>query len=443
MMQSALFYIDPGTGSMLFGILVGIFATLMFFLQNLLIKIKFKITGGKGVSADSKNIPYVIFSDDKRYWNQFKSICDEFEKRKIHLTYYTSSEDDPALDEKYEYVNCEFIGEGNKGFAKLNVLKANVLLSTTPGLEVYQWKRSKGVKWYVHMYHCLGECTTYRMFGLDFYDAVLMTGAFQEKTIRKLEELRGIPNKELELVGLPYVDEMAKKIAKKEATTGDSVQKTTEKETNQNVLLAPTWGSSGLLTVYGEKLIDALVATGNDIVIRPHPQSMKSEKELMDKLMAKYPDSEKLKWNFDNDNFDALYNADIMISDFSGVIYDFAVAFNKPIIYFEAVIDLAPYDAAWLGLPEWDFEILPQIGKSISEADFDSLGNIIDEVIGSSEYEAGRAKARSEAWVNPMKSAEKIVDYMVRKNDELTLENSTKEVQTSKEAEIIREAETS
>jgi CDP-glycerol glycerophosphotransferase (TagB/SpsB family) len=62
----------------------------------------------------------------------------------------------------------------------------------------------------------------------------------------------------------------------------------------------------------------------------PHPQSFILEKELVDRLMAKYSD---IEWNRDTDNFDALNRSDILILDFSGVVFDFALVLNKPVIY--------------------------------------------------------------------------------------------------------------
>ena len=63
-------YIDPGTGSMLFTILLGVIGAGIYSLRMLLIKIKFAISGGK-VEVDTNKIPFVIYSDDKRYWNIF------------------------------------------------------------------------------------------------------------------------------------------------------------------------------------------------------------------------------------------------------------------------------------------------------------------------------------------------------------------------------------
>ena len=189
-MNNYLLYIDPGTGSMLFSLFIGISMALTFGVKYFISKFKFILTRGKiSDNLDSASIPYVIFSDHKRYWNIFKPICDEFEKREIDIVYFTASEDDPALNCSYKHVKTEFLGTGNKPFGRLNMLNADILIATTPNLDVYQWKRSKGVKCYVHIPHYVGDFSDYRMFGLDYYDAVLASGENQIKFIRKIEEL--------------------------------------------------------------------------------------------------------------------------------------------------------------------------------------------------------------------------------------------------------------
>ena len=146
-----LLYIDPGTGSMLFTILIGIVGFLVYLFKVFWIKLKFLFTSGKQNKMEGNKIPYLIFAEVKRYWEVFKPICDEFEKRGIDVVYWTSSPDDPALEQKYEHVKFEFVGEGNKAFAKLNLVNASVVIATTPGLEVYQWKRSKFADHYIHI----------------------------------------------------------------------------------------------------------------------------------------------------------------------------------------------------------------------------------------------------------------------------------------------------
>ena len=69
-----LLYIDPGTGSMLFTILIGIIGAGIYSLRMLWIKMRFMLSGGKA-EMNGNRIPFVIFSDDKRYWKVFEPIC--------------------------------------------------------------------------------------------------------------------------------------------------------------------------------------------------------------------------------------------------------------------------------------------------------------------------------------------------------------------------------
>ena len=404
------FYIDPGTGSMLFSILIGVIGAAFYFLRGLLIKIKYSLNIGKAEKLSDSCLKYVIYSESRRYWNVFKPICDEFERRGIEVDYLTSDSEDPGLTEGYQHIRPSFIGEGNRGFAKLNLLNASIVLSTTPSLDVYQWKRSKNVKYYVHIAHMPNDITTYEMFGLDHYDAILLSGEYQIREIRELERLRELPEKDCELVGLPYMDAMRRRLEETGACHAE--QKT--------VLLAPSWGKSGILSRFGERIIDPLISTGYNIVIRPHPQSFTSEKEMLQRLMERYPESEKLHWNQDRDNFEVLRRSDVLISDFSGVIFDYTLVFDKPVIYTDiSSFDKSPYDAAWLDEELWTFRVLPGLGEQLTEENLPRIREVIDRVIADPHYRQARDRAREETWAYPGEGAARTVDYLVKKLDEL------------------------
>ncbi|MBQ6794479.1 MAG: hypothetical protein IJO84_14070, partial [Butyricimonas sp.] len=114
-------YIDPGTGSMLFTILIGVIGAAIYSLRMLVIKLRFRLNGGKIETSNSK-IPIVIFSDNKRYWTIFEPICRVLDQKGVDVVYMTASSDDPALSNTYSHVKAEFIGADNKAFAKLNFL---------------------------------------------------------------------------------------------------------------------------------------------------------------------------------------------------------------------------------------------------------------------------------------------------------------------------------
>lgn len=408
-----LLYIDPGTGSMLFAILIGILGAFTYLLKNWILKLRFLLSGGKKVEANVEKLPFVIFSDDKRYWNVFEPVCRELDKRGVDLVYMTASPDDPALHAPYEHIRGEFIGENNKAFAKMNFLNASIVLSTTPGLDVYQWKRSKDVQYYIHMLHAANEVTWYRMFGIDYYDAVLLSGEYQEKDIRYLENLRGLPEKELIKVGIPYMDEMAARLQAAAVSKREKLAECT-------VLLAPSWGKSSIFQKYGGKILEVLLETGYHIIVRPHPQSFVSESELIKELTDMYPESDRLEWNRDNDNFEVLKTADILISDFSGVIFDFSLVYDKPVIYADTEFDSSPYDAWWMEKPYWTFTALPRIGQKLTSDNLPRLKEMIDECRENPQYAQGRSEVRAETWEYQGEGTKRAVDYLLDKYRELT-----------------------
>jgi hypothetical protein len=381
-------YIDPGTGSILFSVLVGAAATLYFLIRALILKLKVFFSGGKISSAAKYTWKYVIYCETKQYWNVFKPVVEEFERNKIELRYLTSAIDDPVFENSWEYIRPEYIGEGNKAFAYLNFISAEIVLMTTPGLDVYQLKRSKNVKHYSHILHAPSDATTYRLFGLDYFDSVLLTGDYQAADIRFLEKLRGLPEKQLVTVGCSYLDVYSEKIK----------QIPVEKEHPFTVLVSPSWGQSALLSRYGEKLLDPLRDSGWRIIIRPHPQSLKSEPVILERLKKRYEDNKNIYWDNERENIYSLSKADIMISDFSGIIFDYMFLRNKPVLYINYDFDPSPYDADDLDHELWQFKIIKEAGIGLREEDFPKITEVIKNAGDSAVLATGRENARKTAW---------------------------------------------
>ena len=183
------------------------------------------------------------------------------------------------------------------------------------------------------------------------------------------------------------------------------------------ILVAPSWGKSGILSRYGEKILTALQKTGYKIIVRPHPQSITSEKNILDPLMEKFS---SIEWNFDNDNFAVLNKADVLISDFSGVIFDYSLVFGKPVIYADTKFDTAPYDADWLDEKIWSLRAVEKLGIQLKEEDFSKIKDVIDEAISSEKLKAARNEVISECWDKQGSSAVNTVDWLLTKQQEIT-----------------------
>ncbi|GHU39670.1 CDP-glycerol glycerophosphotransferase [Spirochaetia bacterium] len=395
-------YIDPGTGSAIFSIVIGATAAIYFVARALFLRVKTLVLGGRMVKVSKNYHPYVVYCEGKQYINVFLPVLEEFERRQIELLYLTSVEEDPVFNAGYVYIKPEYIGEGNKAFMRLNFLSAGIMLATTPGLDVYQWKKTKDVKHYSHVLHMIEDATRYEMFGIDYFDSVLLTGEHQVKDIRYLEKIRELSAKQLLPVGCSYLDVYADKI--KELPLEESHPFT--------VLVSPTWGPSGLLTLYGEKLLDPLVRTGWRIIVRPHPQAWKSDSGVIEKLEGRYKGVVNIEWDNNAENIYTLSKSDVMISDFSGIMFDYMFLFSRPVFYADEKVDLRKYDAGYIEGEMWQFEIIREIATELKEDMFDTIGDLIAKTANSEDIKQSMQKVKESAWYYRGEAGKHIVNFM-------------------------------
>ena len=402
--QSSLFcYIDPGTGSLLFSALFGIIGTLFFLSKALLIKLKtFSFADKINKKENISKAKIIIYGEDKRYYNVFKPIIEELINLEISTIYYSSSYDDKIFEIKSDFLKSEFIGTGNKAYAKLNFIEADICLMTTPNLDVFQLKRSKGVKKYVHITHSSAETSTYCLYSLDFFDAVFLNGEHQIRDIRELENKRNTIIKDLYVVGNPYLDELSKM---KETITKENNNKKT-------ILIAPSWGMNCLFRRFGENLLDNIVNSDYNIIIRPHPQSLISDKDIIDKFQNRYKDKNNVEWDFNRVNIYSLSKADIMISDFSGVIFDYAFLFEKPVIIPSFTFDKRGTDAIEIDEEVWTFETIPKISFKLDENNFSNISQIIEDSINNETLKNNILKAKEEAYMYEGQASKRAAQFL-------------------------------
>ncbi len=407
--QPAYAYIDPGTGSMLFSVILCSVGALYFLLHSLIIKLKFGLFSRKVVSKTKHK--FAIYSEGNQYYSVFKPVLEEFEKRGIEVMYYTSASDDKILNENFQHIKKEYLGKGNNAYFKLAFLKADVCLMTTPQLNVLQLKRSPHTKHYTHIMHSIGFSMLYRLFSLDYYDSVLCDADYQVDMIRKIERKRNLPPKELPVVGSTYMDFNQQTLPSK-----------TPKEHTQ-VLIAPTWGPQGLLTKFGNKILEQLIdGTDFEITIRPHPQSLKVEKNIIAELQKKYGSNKKVKWDFSSDNLQAMANTDVLISDFSGIMIDYAFLFKKPFLYVDTEINYEIYDFCDLDekIP-YKHKIASLIGKKLNpeNGDIKNIANLIEEIKRNYNLQ-NIEEIRNATWQHQGEAAKKVVDFLVQKQLEVS-----------------------
>ena len=400
-------YVDPGTGSMLFSVVLSFSSVLFFVLYSLYEKIKLYFFRNK--SKTIIKYPIVIYVESKRYYHIFNDIINDFENRQYPILVYVSDNDDPFLKKEYKYVKVENIGSGNRAFSKLAFISADVCLMTTPHLDVFQLKRSKNVKHYSHIFHCIDQGVGYRLFGLDYYDSILMNFQKSEQYIRELENKRNLKKKELIVVGSTHMDSISKNVRE--------VERKTDKK---NVLLAPSWGKSAILANFGFELIEQLSKTQYNIIIRPHPQSLISEKGLILKLQQQFQNCENIQWDFSNNNIETMAISDILITDFSGIIFDFLFLFNKPCIYSLGSFNKEMFDMSELSCKTYWEENINSMGTELTINNIKNIEEIITLLINNPSVTDKILQIKNEIWQKQGDAAKNVVDFLIQKQLELS-----------------------
>ncbi len=408
LVEPAHAYLDPGTGSMIGSMLIGILATFVFLVKGFYYKGLEGAFGliGKRFRSHGERSSIVFYSEGRQYWNTFKPVIEEFMRRGVPCTYLTSDAQDPGLLCSTELVTTKYIGEGSQAHRYLSFLEADVCAMTTPGLDVLQIKRSKGVKHYVHLIHAPTDAANYKLYSFDYYDSIFVSGDHQARSIRKLEELRGLPPKCLINAGCVYYDELMQ-----QAKNYDPPKTSSQTLT---VLVAPTWGPNGLLRRSGTGILVSLLDAGLAVILRPHPQSFVSEKGIIIDLQKQLEPYSNLEWDQRPDGLESMAKADVMISDISGAAFDFAFVFEKPVVTVKTEFNKIGLEAADLSWDPWELTVLDQIGRQIDEAELDHLPEILQQEVGHDDRKPLIRQLRETSVNHFSCAAEHVADELLR-----------------------------
>jgi hypothetical protein len=393
--------------------IAGLFTTLLFFLKGLYYKGRLLLLGvvGKTTPDDQTKHQLVFYSEGGQYWSTFKPILDELVGRGERCVYVTSDEEDPGLRHASSLVNTICIGRGTKAYVYLTALEADICAMTTPGLDVLHIRRSKGVKHYAHLIHAPTDVGIYKRYSFDYFDSIFISGDHQGKSLRKLEESRGTPPKLLLKTGCLYYDEMQRQL--KELDVAPVPEKPL------TVLVAPTWGLNGLLKKFGARVLIPFLEQEWNVIVRPHPQSHTSEREMLDSLREELKQYPNLQWDSNKDGLRSMVQANAMVSDFSGIVFDFAFLFEKPVITLEFDLNTRGLEAAELPWDPWELTVLDIVGRRIAENDMNVLPKILEQELGRSERTRMIRQLRDESVVNFACAAKYVTDELLRIRDDI------------------------
>lgn len=315
----------------------------------------------------------VFYSEGAGYAPYLQPVIDALSKCFDGIIYYlTSDNDDQLLIQPPPRVYSYYIGKGSARTFTLNNLTANLVVMTMPDMNTFHIKRSSKAKHYAYLHHSLVSThMVYRKGAFDYFDSIFCAGQYHIEEIREWETLHGFKAKNLVEHGYAPLDELidiAKNDNRKPATDAN-----TASGDRYDILLAPSWGPQGLMEVHAEEIVGVLLDAGHLVHVRPHPRTRQLSGQVLDKLERKFVGHPGFDLNEDTTNYEALIQADVMISDWSGVAMEFAFGLEKPVLFIDVPRKVNNPEYKTLHAVPLEVSYRDEVGKVISP---DRLGEL-------------------------------------------------------------------
>ncbi|MBB2777128.1 UNVERIFIED_ORG: hypothetical protein HNP28_002451 [Comamonas terrigena] len=208
---------------------------------------------------------------------------------------------------------------------------------------------------FIHMPHSLASLhMIYPAEAFDGYDVLFAAGPHHEAEFEAIARTRGLGQRAAYAVGYGKLDVLAQQQAGRGAHTG-----------RPRVLLAPSWGPDNLLDRCGVELAQALLAAGLDVVVRPHPLFFLDRAPVLDVIRGLVLDVPGLHLESPFTGDDAIFDADVLVGDYSGIGFEFAALRGRPVVSVNVGLKVA--NPAWpqLGLEPVEIACRAQIGTVV------------------------------------------------------------------------------
>ena len=320
-----------------------------------------------------KDKKIIFYAEHEVYYRNFEGILAEVIRETYQtMCYITSDANDPVLHNEEPRIRTFYLKKLLPFF--LLFVKCKVLVMTMTDLNQFHIKRSIYPVHYVYVFHSPVSTHMIYFYGaFDHYDSILCVGPHQIEEIRKHEELCNLPQKELVEAGYYPLERIYNNYQDYITKQALSSKKTT-------VLVAPSWGVKNILESCGERLVDLLLKNGYDVVVRPHPETVKREPQLINSLTAVFGNNPAFTLERSIVYTDSLLESDVLICDYSGIGLKYAFATERPVLFLDVPYKIRNEKYKELGIEPLELALRSETGVVVSPEDLDIVPQVIEKL---------------------------------------------------------------
>ncbi len=341
-----------------------------------------------------------------------EEIIRELQNRDQKVCYLTSSKDDPILKNKNKNIRVFYIGDSE--IEKMNFflrLKAKMLIMTMPDLGSYHIKRSKEFPvHYIYTFHSMNSThMEFQKGAFDEFDSIFCVGLYQVQELRATEQLYNLKRKNLVECGYGLLDKLIK------LRSSFPEKKKLLKNNKKNILIAPSWGKQNLLESMGIELVKILLDAGYHVTVRPHPMTAKKSPKTIKQIKERFEKNPDFLLDINTSSFEQLFSSYALITDWSGIGYEYAFVCERPVIYVDVPKKSHNKEYEKIGLVPFEISIRDKIGEIVPVQNIETIPERIEFLYShGNNFENKIQKIRNDAIFNIGESGKVTASEIIR-----------------------------
>ncbi|MCL2627406.1 MAG: CDP-glycerol glycerophosphotransferase family protein [Oscillospiraceae bacterium] len=369
-----------------------------------------KIDAAAFAVAKKKLVFYALTGGQYKY---YKMIIEYLLKNCEIVIHYLTNDPNDALFEQNNPKLIPYYVSERKTISLMLRLDADIVVTTVPDLQSYHMKRStrRDDIEYIYVFHApISTTMQYKEKAFDHFDTVFCVGPHHVAELRRREEIAGLPKRNLVKAGYGLYDEL-----------GNSYNSAdTRSRTKPQILIAPSWQRDNIFETCIEDILDTILGKGNIVTVRPHPQFMRlcaDKMEALERQYEKFVKAGELIFETDFSGNTSIYMSDLLITDWSGIAYEFSYATSKPCVFINTPQKIMNPNYLKYDIEPMELTVRNKIGKSIDPFDIkEKLAPAVEALLQGDGADSQQIKEILKQYVfYPGRSGEAGGRYIIEK----------------------------
>ena len=165
----------------------------------------------------------------------------------------------------------------------------------------------------------------------------------------------------------------------------------------------------------GIELVKILLDAGYHVTVRPHPMTIKKSPNTVKQILEKFEKNPDFLLDTNTSSFEQLFSSYALITDWSGIGYEYAFVCERPVIYVDVPKKAHNKEYEKIELVPFEISIRDKIGEIIAVQNIETIPERIEFLYGDgNNFENKIQKIRNASIFNIGESGKVMANEIIR-----------------------------